>query len=93
MSVVKKASVEDRVTFAKIREVIIPEQNLKDLVEIPKYVKNRVKFIPVRNVDQVIDIALRRKVLANPSRAKSSPKNISSGNVQKIARARRARNH
>ena len=77
---------------AKIKEIIIPEQNLKDLVEIPKYVKNRVKFIPVKNVDEVIAIALRGKVKAGPSRAKNSPPNISSGNVKKIARARRARN-
>jgi hypothetical protein len=40
----------------------------------------------------VIAIALRGKIPAGPSRTRNSPKNISSGNVQKIARARRARN-
>jgi ATP-dependent Lon protease len=77
---------------AKIREVIIPAQNLKDLVEIPKYVKRHLKFLPVHNVDEVIAIALRGKIHASPVRTKNSPKNISSGNVQKVARARRARN-
>jgi len=77
---------------AKIKEIIIPEQNLKDLVEIPRYVKKQVKFLPVRNVDQVIAIALRNKIKAGPSQPRKASQNISSGNVQKVARARRACN-
>ena len=76
----------------KIREIIIPSQNLKDLVEIPKYVKRHLKFLPVHNVDEVIAIALRGKIPAGASRTRNSPKNISSRNVQQIARVRRARN-
>ncbi len=41
-----------------ITTIIIPEENEKDLVEIPKNIKNKLEIIPVRWVDQVLDIAL-----------------------------------
>ena len=40
---------------------MIPEQNVKDLAEIPDNVKNRLEIIPVRWIDKVLDIALERK--------------------------------
>jgi ATP-dependent Lon protease len=40
------------------RQVIIPEKNRKDLVEIPNNIKRKLKFIPVTNMEQVLDIAL-----------------------------------
>ena len=43
---------------AGITTVIIPEKNKPDLVEIPRNVKRKIEFIPVKNMDQVIDIAL-----------------------------------
>ncbi len=43
-----------------ITTVIIPEENEKDLVEIPKNIISRMKIIPVRWIDQVFDIALTR---------------------------------
>jgi ATP-dependent Lon protease len=43
---------------AGINTVIIPEKNKKDLVEIPKNVKRKLKFVPVRNMDEVLAIAL-----------------------------------
>ena len=42
---------------AGITTVIIPEKNKPDLVEIPRNVKRKITFIPVKNMDQVIDIA------------------------------------
>jgi len=44
-----------------IRKVIIPEKNRKDLAEIPKNIKRKLKFIPVTNMEQVLDIALLKK--------------------------------
>ena len=41
-----------------IRTVIIPEENVKDLVEIPDNVKNNIEIIPVRWIDKVLEIAL-----------------------------------
>jgi len=39
---------------AGITTVIIPEQNKKDLVEIPKELRDKIKFVPVKNVDQIL---------------------------------------
>ena len=44
-----------------IKTVLIPEENVKDLVEIPDNIKNRLEIIPVKWVDQVLDVALERK--------------------------------
>jgi len=45
-----------------IKTVIIPKDNEKDLEEIPDNVKTGLKIIPVSEVSQVIDIALKEKV-------------------------------
>jgi ATP-dependent Lon protease len=41
-----------------IKRVIIPEDNAKDLVDIPDNVKNRLEIIPVRWIDKVLELAL-----------------------------------
>ncbi len=43
-----------------IKTVLIPEENTKDLQEIPENVKNGLEIIPVRWIDQVLEIALER---------------------------------
>jgi ATP-dependent Lon protease len=43
-----------------IRTVLIPHDNVKDLVEIPDSVKNDLRIEPVRWVDDVIRLALER---------------------------------
>ena len=43
---------------AGIKHVIIPEKNKKDLYDIPRNIKTRLKFTCVRDVDQVLAIAL-----------------------------------
>jgi ATP-dependent Lon protease len=44
-----------------IRTVMIPDENAKDLAEIPDNVKNRLEIIPVKWIDQVFEIALERQ--------------------------------
>jgi len=44
-----------------IKTVIIPEENAKDLVEIPDNVKNHLEIIPVRWIDRVLEIAMERQ--------------------------------
>ena len=44
-----------------ITTVIIPQENEKDLVEIPKNIKDKLKIIPVRWIDEVLDIALAHR--------------------------------
>lgn len=43
---------------AKIKTIIMPEQNKKDLLEIPKNVRRRIQFVLVKDIDQVVDLAL-----------------------------------
>jgi ATP-dependent Lon protease len=43
-----------------IKTVMIPEQNVKDLVEIPDNIKNQLDIHPVKWIDQVLEIALER---------------------------------
>jgi ATP-dependent Lon protease len=43
---------------AGLKTVILPEKNAKDLVEVPKKVREDLKIIFVRHMDEVIDIAL-----------------------------------
>jgi ATP-dependent Lon protease len=41
-----------------IRIVLIPEENEKDLAEIPKNIKSKLDIHPVRWIDQVLEVAL-----------------------------------
>jgi ATP-dependent Lon protease len=45
---------------ARVQKVIIPLANKKDLVEIPKNVKRRLKFVAVADMDEVLNEALLR---------------------------------
>ena len=44
-----------------IKTVMIPEENTKDLQEIPENVKNGLEIIPVKWIDQVLKVALERQ--------------------------------
>ena len=48
-----------------IKTVIIPEENEKDLAEIPKNVTESLSILPVRWIDEVLDIALERPLHAD----------------------------
>jgi len=63
-----------------ITTVIIPEENVKDLQEIPENVKNKLEIVPVKWIDRVLEVALERvpealpedepvKVAAEPAQA------------------------
>ncbi|MEI6732936.1 MAG: endopeptidase La [Comamonadaceae bacterium] len=43
-----------------IKTVLIPEENAKDLQDIPENVKNGLEIVPVRWIDKVLEIALER---------------------------------
>jgi len=47
---------------AGIPKVIIPEDNKKDLVEIPKNILDRIKIYTVKSVDEVLKIALVKEL-------------------------------
>jgi ATP-dependent Lon protease len=41
-----------------ISTVIVPYENMKDLEEVPKEQRNKIQFIPVRYISEVLDVAL-----------------------------------
>ena len=43
---------------------MIPEDNVKDLAEIPDEIKNRLEIYPVRWIEQVLEKALERRPTA-----------------------------
>jgi ATP-dependent Lon protease len=61
-----------------IKTVLIPEENVKDLQEIPENAKSNLEIVPVRWIDQVLEVALEHmpKPLADDEIAKQ---------VQKVA--------
>jgi ATP-dependent Lon protease len=55
---------------AGLKTVILPEKNMKDLVDLPKTARAELKVIPVKHMDDVIDIALSKDVASAPPRPK-----------------------
>ena len=45
---------------AGIKKVLIPLENKKDLVEVPKTILDSMEIIPVNNVDEVLKVALTK---------------------------------
>ena len=43
-----------------LARVLIPQENVRDLAEMPDNIKNRLEIIPVRWIDQVLELALER---------------------------------
>jgi ATP-dependent Lon protease len=43
---------------AKLKTIIIPEQNKKDLLEIPLNVRRRIRIVTVKDIDEVVELAL-----------------------------------
>jgi len=56
-----------------IRTVLIPEENVKDLAEIPDTVKNRIEIVPVRWIDKVFELALERMPQPLPEPGAEAP--------------------
>jgi ATP-dependent Lon protease len=53
---------------AKVFTIIIPERNKKDLEDIPKDIRKKLKFIPVKHMDEVLDIVFKKKRKASPKK-------------------------
>jgi ATP-dependent Lon protease len=56
-----------------IKTVLIPDENVKDLAEIPDNVKNRLEIIPVKWIDQVLEISLERQPEPLPDPVEAAP--------------------
>lgn len=55
---------------AGMKTVIIPEQNKKDLEDIPKDMQKKVKIVPVREIDEVLKLALEKYPIPAPKGGK-----------------------
>jgi ATP-dependent Lon protease len=49
-----------------LKTALIPEENVKDLTEIPDNIKNKIEIVPVKWIDQVLERALERMPEALP---------------------------
>ena len=62
-----------------IKTVLIPEENTKDLQDIPENVKNGLEIVPVKWIDRVLEVALERQPTplaeeeAQPASARPTP--------------------
>jgi ATP-dependent Lon protease len=72
---------------AGIQTVVIPHRNQKDLVDIPADVRKQIKFVPCRNVDEVLAAALEP---AGKSTAKKKAKSRARSSAGKSSLRRRA---
>ena len=52
---------------AGIHNIILPRDNQKDLADIPANIQDDLRIQLVDNMDQVLDLALERKIETNPS--------------------------
>lgn len=55
---------------AGITRVLIPEENKKDLVEIPEELRKKITFHPVHHMDQVIELAIGKIVIDKKDKKK-----------------------
>jgi ATP-dependent Lon protease len=56
---------------ADIRRVIIPQLNKKDLEDIPKDIRDKMEFFPVKDMDEVVRLAFPRTVTVKPAKARA----------------------
>ena len=59
---------------AGLKTVILPEKNMKDLIELPKTAKSELKIVPVKHMDEVLQIALAREATSEPPRPRKQGK-------------------
>ena len=57
-----------------VSRVLIPQENEKDLAEIPKNIKDKLDIVPVKWIDQVLEQALTRMPLPEASKGEDKSK-------------------
>jgi ATP-dependent Lon protease len=56
-----------------IKTVLIPQENVKDLQDIPDNVKTGLEIVPVKWIDQVLQVALERQPVPLAEETSTSP--------------------
>jgi len=73
--------------------VLIPEENRKDLVEIPDNVKGKLEIRPVRWIDEVLQIALTRQPVPRPETPAEEPPAAKPGRRSKARGSKQVQAH
>ena len=55
-----------------IKTIIIPDKNKKDLEDIPEEVRKQLTFVPVKTIDDVLEVALTQKLDTQGTKTKGS---------------------
>ncbi len=73
-----------------IRTVIIPDENAKDLADIPKAVTEQMRIVPVKWIDEVLDIALESPIVVGKKASTSGKKTVSTAVAKPASKRREA---
>ncbi|MEP6896687.1 MAG: S16 family serine protease, partial [Chloroflexota bacterium] len=65
---------------AGLKTVLLPEKNLKDLIDLPKTARSELKIIPVKHMDDVLKIALSSEVTNEPPKPRKQNKEAQEDN-------------
>ena len=69
--------------------VLIPEENQKDLVEIPENIKGKLEIKTVRWIDEVLQVALTRQPIPRPETAEEADSVVAAAPTKPARRGRR----
>lgn len=68
-----------------IKTIVIPEKNKKDLEDIPEEFRNRLTFVPVKTIDEVLEVVLSKDLAGE--RIRRSPVTSTDEAPQKTVRS------
>jgi ATP-dependent Lon protease len=66
-----------------IETVLIPDENKKDLAEIPKNIKDKLNILPVKWIDQVLELALQHMPVPEADSAAKKEQAVEASKEQK----------
>ena len=55
-----------------LKTVLIPQENEKELIEVPKNIRRGLDIMPVRWIDEILALSLERLPVAEPEPVQSS---------------------
>ena len=74
-----------------IKQVLIPEGNAKDLEEIPNEIKEKLDIIPVKWIDEVLDLALQEP--PRPKKVNDKPLGSAASKIKETASSDQSLSH
>jgi ATP-dependent Lon protease len=76
---------------AGMRTIIIPDRNEKDLEEIPKVLRRKLKWVAAKNMSDVLEVALLRRETAAATRGMvAAPRGVDAGRKKLPKRANKS---